>query len=476
MQVTGINRRSNRFAQLLRLLTLRGLDDPAATASDAPVAGCISLALAAWVIVDRLQWGAGVEFDAFGIATLALAALLLLALAYLMARLSRPALPMRATLLIAVAPLTLLILAAALIERYAAGRWQPLATLLLAGVVLLYAAHSLRVLSGRWQLRALLAASALLGGYLWLGQRMDLRPTLWAPPDNVAEADAPMSPQVAESLLFDARTRLDEALEKVAGSDGGVNGAGGVNGVSGVSGVSRGGGSRADGGGYSVFFVGFAGVSSQKVFAEEIKLAAHVVGERFDSDARQLLLINDHRDVDSYPLASVSALRYALAGIAGKMNLQRDVLFLALSSHGSEEPLLSVSNGILPLEQLSADELASALHDSGIRWRVIVISACHAGAFIEPLKDADTVVITAAAADRTSFGCSDDRELTYFGEAFYRDALPRAKSLQDAFALTRSAIAARERAEKVTPSDPQAYFGPGIAQRLAQQPMRAPAR
>ena len=465
MQLTGINRRSNRFAQLLRLLTLRGLDDPAASASDAPVAGCIGLALAAWVIVDRLQWGAGVEFDAFGIATLALAALLLLALAYLMARLSRPALPMRATLLIAVAPLTLLILAAALIERYAAGRWQPLATLLLAGVVLLYAAHSLRVLSGRWQLRALLVASALLGGYLWLGQRMDLRPTLWAPPDNVAEADAPMSPQVAESLLFDARPRLDEALEKVAGSDGGA------------SGVSRGGGgSRADGGGYSVFFVGFAGVSSQKVFAEEIKLAAHVVGERFDSDARQLLLINDHRDVDSYPLASVSALRYALAGIAGKMNLQRDILFLALSSHGSEEPLLSVSNGILPLEQLSADELASALHDSGIRWRVIVISACHAGAFIEPLKDADTVVITAAAADRTSFGCSDDRELTYFGEAFYRDALPRAKSLQDAFALTRSAIAARERAEKVTPSDPQAYFGPGIAQRLAQQPMRAPAR
>ncbi|HEY4974359.1 MAG TPA: C13 family peptidase, partial [Steroidobacteraceae bacterium] len=143
-------------------------------------------------------------------------------------------------------------------------------------------------------------------------------------------------------------------------------------------------------------------------------------------------------------------------------------------SHGSDEPLLSVSNGILPLEQVSGDNLASALRDSGIKWRVIVISACHAGAFIAPLKDPDTLLITAAAADKTSFGCSDDRDLTYFGEAFYRDALPRAKSLQDAFALTRAAIATREQAEHVTASDPQAYVGAQIEQLLSQRPMRAP--
>ena len=122
---------------------------------------------------------------------------------------------------------------------------------------------------------------------------------------------------------------------------------------------------------------------------------------------------------------------------------------------------------MLPLEQVTGDNLAAALHDSGIKWRIIVISACHAGAFIDALKDPNTVLITAAAADKTSFGCSDDRDLTYFGEAFYRDALPRATSLQDAFALTRSSIAAREQAEKVTASDPQAWFGPQIQQLLS---------
>jgi hypothetical protein len=55
----------------------------------------------------------------------------------------------------------------------------------------------------------------------------------------------------------------------------------------------------------------------------------------------------------------------------------------------------------------------------------------------------------AAAADRTSFGCSNDSDLTYFGEAFYRDALPGARSMRAAFESAKAAIAARERREHV---------------------------
>jgi hypothetical protein len=98
---------------------------------------------------------------------------------------------------------------------------------------------------------------------------------------------------------------------------------------------------------------------------------------------------------------------------------------------------------------------------------VIILSACYAGGFIESLRDPQTIVITAAAADRTSFGCSNDRDLTYFGEAFYRDALPGARSLRDAFETAKAAIAARERVEHVTPSNPQAYFGAQMEAKLA---------
>ena len=67
MEGIGTNRNSNWFSRLLRLLTLRRVDDLAAMASDASVAGCAALALALWVIADRLQWGRGVEFDSLGL-------------------------------------------------------------------------------------------------------------------------------------------------------------------------------------------------------------------------------------------------------------------------------------------------------------------------------------------------------------------------------------------------------------------------
>jgi hypothetical protein len=201
-------------------------------------------------------------------------------------------------------------------------------------------------------------------------------------------------------------------------------------------------------------------------------LASRVLGERYDIAARKLSLINDQRDLEGAPLATVSGLKYALRGLGSRMNRERDVLFLSISSHGADDPSIIVSNSELPLQDLTDDDLADALRESGIKWRVIIISACYAGGFIEHLRDPHTIVITAAAADRTSFGCSNDRDLTYFGEAFYRDALPGARSLRDAFDTAKAAIAARELREHVDASNPQAYFGKAMEERLAS--MSAP--
>jgi hypothetical protein len=90
------------------------------------------------------------------------------------------------------------------------------------------------------------------------------------------------------------------------------------------------------------------------------------------------------------------------------------------------------------------------------------------GGFIPPLMDDGTIILTAAAEDRTSFGCSNDRDLTYFGEAFFRDALPKAATLKEAFDHAASAIAAREQAEHISPSKPQAFYGTVIAAELAK--------
>ena len=267
------------------------------------------------------------------------------------------------------------------------------------------------------------------------------------PPEVEAAADSDDSAADAESLLFGQPARIDRALAAIR-SD--------------ASPTPK------------AFFLGFAGVGEQKVFAQEIGLASRVLSERYGMESRALSLINDQGDLERAPLASVSGLKYALRGLAGRMNLSSDVLFLVISSHGSSEPAIAVSNSDLPLNDMRDEDLADALRDSGIKWRVIIISACYAGAFIDALKDPRTIVITAAAADRTSFGCSNDRDLTYFGEAFFRDALPEARSLRDAFDRAKSAIALRERRERVDASKPQAYFGAELEAKLAAMKDHAP--
>ena len=219
--------------------------------------------------------------------------------------------------------------------------------------------------------------------------------------------------------------------------------------------------------GAQVYFLGFAGFGDERVFAEEIALSEQRVAQRYDAGARSLRLVNDRRDYESHPLATVASLRYALDAL-GRVMDEDDVLFLALSSHGSEDATISISNPGMRSDDLSATVLEDAIEHAGIRWRVIVISACYSGSFIDTLADNHTIVLTAAARDRASFGCSDDRHLTYFGESFYRDALPAAPSLREAFEATRSAIAKREREERVRPSQPQSYFGPLMESKLAE--------
>jgi len=218
--------------------------------------------------------------------------------------------------------------------------------------------------------------------------------------------------------------------------------------------------------GAHVYFLGFAGVGEERVFAEEIKLAARVVGDNYGSTSRSVLLLNDRRDLTTYPLATESSLRYALNALGRVMNRDEDVLFLALSSHGARDATIDVSNEGMEPQPLGAATLAEMLADSGIRWKVIVVSACFSGAFVGPLADNHTIVLTAASKSRTSFGCSDTRFLTYFGEAFYRDSLPGATQLRGAFDAAKQIIRRREKEEDMRASQPQGYFGPLMEEKL----------
>jgi hypothetical protein len=216
-----------------------------------------------------------------------------------------------------------------------------------------------------------------------------------------------------------------------------------------------------------LYFVGFAGTATQDVFMKEVRSAQLLFDERFGTRQRSLLLVNNPSTVGRMPVASVSNLRAALAGIAGKMNVDRDILFLFLTSHGSPH-LFSVNFPALDLDDLTDRELRHMLDRSGIKWRVVVISACHSGSFIDALKDERTLILTAAAADRTSFGCASENDFTYFGDAYINTALRQGRSFVAAFDRAKGIIAEREAAEQLVPSQPQMFLGTAMRAKLEQ--------
>ena len=396
---------------------------------------------AIWCAFDYVAAGPDAEWTSDGIAGLSWYVLCLLAFAWIVSLVSRPAMPFSAVVFTVAVVLPFATAAVLAIQTWA----SPSTTIWgYAGIAMAVVVHfALQFRAARvrslfvsvWT--AFIAASLLI----WLSQQVYAPTELWYAPEDEEGEVASDEYYESETMLFAEPERIDAALDNVAPSSG----------------------DRP-----LLYFVGFAGYGEQHVFGAEIAFAARIVDARYATTQRSLLLVNDVDDRASHPLATVSGLERVLKGIASKMQLERDALFLFLTSHGSDDPELSVSNGMLPLRPLTGDALANALDSSGIVWRVIVISACHSGAFIEPLRNDRTIVLTAAAAERTSFGCSDDRDLTYFGEAFFRDALPDATSLLDAFETARRAIAERETSEAVSPSEPQAFVGDEIGARWTE--------
>jgi hypothetical protein len=399
------------------------------------------LCLTAWGAVDWLYAQPDPQFFLANMPLLAWYALAILALAALLRWRATPAPAFAATFALAVGSIPVPLLLAGVAADYLNGRWLWGVSACAAVYGLVYLARGLRSLTGQPQRLAALYGIVFIVGFIAATDALDVIPDMWATPELEAPlASTDESLADAEGILFDQSGRIDGLLADIEAQPAAKP--------------------RA-------FFLGFAGVGAEKVFAQEIGLAARVLGERYDIGNRSLSLINDERDLEQAPLASVSALRYALHGMAQRMNLDRDVLFMAISSHGSQDPAIAVANSQLPFNDMTERDLAEALRQSGIKWRVIIVSACYAGGFIDSLKSPTTVVIAAAAADRTSFGCGTASDLTYFGEAFYRDALPEAKTLREAFDKAKTAIAERERRERQESSKPQAFFGAQMDAKLA---------
>ena len=404
------------------------------------LAALLVVNLAVWVALDRLHAAPHAEFGADGLFGGACYLLLAFIACALVARAESRSAPTRAlaVTVLAVSPWVLTLLWLAGDVPWIAAR--PLVTTLveLAWLVAL-AVRVLGAAFGPVRLAPALIAAALVLATPWVIGWLDFDTRLWVLPDTEAaqEDDDPAS---AEALLYDQPARIAAVVARVTPSE---------------SGATR------------AYFVGFAGDADPEVFSREAQFARQAFAARFGSADRSVLLVNDAGDRDSWPLASLAGLGQALRLLAARMDPEQDVLVLYLTSHGSEDGL-EVRNGSLPLAQIDPEDLRQALDESGIRWRVVVVSACYAGVFVDALKNETTAVVTASDAAHSSFGCQADRDLTWFGEAFLKDSLPESDSLEQAFARAAKLIAQREDSEHEAHSNPQLFVGALMRHKLRE--------
>jgi hypothetical protein len=264
------------------------------------------------------------------------------------------------------------------------------------------------------------------------------RPELWVP--DVPETAA-ARPSIADEQVFHRQQRLlDDAIAGLAPERPGVE---------------------------DLYFVGVAPYSSQDVFARELAAVRRLFDERFGTTGRSIALVNSPATLGDTPIATATNLRAVLEQLGRVMNPEEDVLFLFITSHGDRRHELAFDLPPLQLAQLTPTALARMLGDSGIKWKVLVVSACYSGGFVEPLQDANTVVITAADARSSSFGCESGRDFTYFGRAYFDGALAQTFSFTEAFEAAKRAVTEQERAERLAPSSPQIFIGNAIRQKLA---------
>ena len=215
------------------------------------------------------------------------------------------------------------------------------------------------------------------------------------------------------------------------------------------------------------YFLGVAGASYQDVFRFEIDRIKEQFDTRFGTFGRSVELVNNPETRTETPIASKTSMELALRRIGQQMNHESDVLFLYMTSHGLPNQF-EMENEPIDLDDIDPKWLREILDKSGIRWKVIVISACYSGSFIPALQSPDTLIITASAADRASFGCSNEADYTYFGRAFFDQAMREKNTLHSAFNQAAETVAKWESNQGFEPSEPQWVIGKNMELMLPQ--------
>jgi len=208
-------------------------------------------------------------------------------------------------------------------------------------------------------------------------------------------------------------------------------------------------------------------LDSDPVFAREAREAGRVLERRYGAKGRTLVLAGPDGARDDRPQGSIDALIISLARLSEIMDSAEDVLVLYTTSHGLDLGL-AYHYGDTGYGVLSPARFKSVLDELGLKRRVLILSACFSGVFVKPLASADTAIVTAAAANRSSFGCEAENDWTFFGDALINNALRQPVALEAAADQATNLIAKWEAERRLLASLPQTRIGANAKKWLSE--------
>ena len=168
--------------------------------------------------------------------------------------------------------------------------------------------------------------------------------------------------------------------------------------------------------------------------------------------------LNSQFSLEAKPPADQATLQ-ALALSFTQLNIrpEQDACLFYVSSHGKQ------GDGVY-MKRVHDGQLTPAQLNTALNWTcgtaptVVMVSACYSGQFIQPLHADNRIIMTAASAQRPSFGCSEAQEYTFW-DGCVIDNFERSSTWENLYTNVKQCIAQKEQQLGYPASQPQAYFG-----------------
>jgi hypothetical protein len=208
-----------------------------------------------------------------------------------------------------------------------------------------------------------------------------------------------------------------------------------------------------------LYFVGFAPDARHVGTVSDVEAAQRAMDARWNTSGRSIVLANSPLTIAERPFATITNLRTVLLEIGDIVDPDDDIVMVYLAGGSGADHALTAVNPPLELVNLSPLGLKQLLDAAGIRWRIVVVSTCEAGAWTDALADDDTIVVASSSASVRGDDCGGGLVASRFGDAFF-GAMGKSSDLAAAFE------AAKKRLSALNAPAPVMTMGSAIAEHL----------